>query len=436
MGSYILRKFAYGLLVLWGVITLVFAIFSINPGDPARMLLGQRVDEESLAKVRKELGLDLPFLKQYALYLNDVSPLSLHKKSPESSYIYLSDEKYSYQTLLPLGNAVVVAKWPYLRRSYQSRKQVTEIIREALPGTVVLALCAIVFALIFGIAGGIVAAVYKGSFIDGFSLFTAVLGMSAPSFFAAIIVSWLGGYLWAVQTSLPALPLVFTLGGFLLSLAPVKRGKNASAQQRSFVRSLSMALKGLVLGFGVQLANALVFALSGVSLIPGAEAALVLPGTGLNMTGSLYDVDIVEGEYLALQNLILPVITLGIRPLAVVVQLTRNAMLDVLSQDFIRTARAKGLSEYRVVLGHALRNALNPVVTAISGWFASMLAGAVFIEFIFNWKGLGLQVFTSLQNDDYPVVMGAVLVIAVTFVLINIAVDIIYGWLDPRIRLA
>lgn len=436
MGSYIVKKFAYGLLVLWGVITLVFAIFSINPGDPARMLLGQRVDEESLAKVRKELGLDLPFLKQYALYINDVSPLSVHKKSPESSYIYLSDEKYSYQTLLPLGNTVVVAKWPYLRRSYQSRKQVTEIIREALPGTVVLALCAIVFALIFGIAGGIVAAVYKGSFIDGFSLFTAVLGMSAPSFFAAIIVSWLGGYLWAVQTSLPALPLVFTLGGLLLSLAPVKRGKNATAQQRSFVRSLSMALKGLVLGFGVQLVNALVFALSGVSLIPGAEAALVLPGTGLNMTGSLYDVDIVEGEYLALQNLILPVITLGIRPLAVVVQLTRNAMLDVLGQDFIRTARAKGLSEYRVVLGHALRNALNPVVTAVSGWFASMLAGAVFIEFIFNWKGLGLQVFTSLQNDDYPVVMGAVLVIAVTFVLINIAVDIIYGWLDPRIRLA
>jgi peptide/nickel transport system permease protein len=128
------------------------------------------------------------------------------------------------------------------------------------------------------------------------------------------------------------------------------------------------------------------------------------------------------------------VITLGIRPLAIVIQLTRNALLEELAKDYARTARAKGLSELRVVFGHTLRNALNPVVTAVSGWFASMLAGAVFVEFVFNWKGLGLQVFQSLQNDDFPVVMGSVLVIAVTFVLINIAVDIIYALLGPRIR--
>ncbi|MFN2423505.1 MAG: ABC transporter permease, partial [Cryomorphaceae bacterium] len=308
------------------------------------------------------------------------------------------------------------------------RKQVTEIIREALPGTVVLALCAISFALVFGIAGGVVAAVYKGRFIDGFSLFAAVLGMSAPSFFAAIIISWLGGYVWAAQTSLPVLPIVFGVAALIISLA-VKKG-------RSGVKSVTFFIKGVLVGFGLQLLNAGIQSFWGISLVPGAGAALHLPGTGLNMTGSLYDVDIIEGEYLALHNLILPVITLGIRPLAVVVQLTRNALLDVLSQDYIRTARAKGLSEWKILIGHALRNAMNPVITAISGWFASMLAGAVFIEFIFNWKGLGLQVFTSLQNDDYPVVMGAVLVIAVTFVFINILVDIIYGWLDPRIRLA
>lgn len=428
MGSYIIRKLGYGLLVLWGVITLVFSIFSINPGDPARMLLGQRVDEKSLSAVRKELGLDLPMWKQYVLYLNDVSPVSVHRKSPEASHIYLNPEKYQFQTLLPLGNTVVVAKYPYLRRSYQSRKQVTEIIREALPGTVVLALCAISFALVFGIVGGVVAAVYKGRFIDGFSLFAAVLGMSAPSFFAAIIISWLGGYVWAAQTSLPVLPIVFGVAALIISLA-VKKG-------RSGVKSVTFFIQGVLVGFGLQLLNAGVQALWGISLVPGAGAVLHLPGTGLNMTGSLYDVDIIDGEYLALHNLILPVITLGIRPLAVVVQLTRNALLDVLSQDYIRTARAKGLSEWKILIGHALRNAMNPVITAISGWFASMLAGAVFIEFIFNWKGLGLQVFTSLQNDDYPVVMGAVLVIAVTFVFINILVDIIYGWLDPRIRLA
>ncbi len=428
MGGYIIRKLGYGLLVLWGVITLVFAIFSINPGDPARMLLGQRTDEAAVEAVRKELGLDLPFWKQYLLYLNDVSPVSVHKTGSPDSRIFADREKYTYRSLIPLGDVVVVAKQPYLRRSYQSRKQVTEIIGEAFPGTAILAVCAIVFALVFGITGGVIAAVHKDRFIDRFSVLSSVLGMSAPSFFSAIIISWLGGYVWAEQTALPALPAVFALAGLLLSFAGKKR--------RGFVRSLSFALKGLLVGLALLATDWTLRALLGVSLVPGAGTKILLPGTGLSMTGSLYDVDIIEGEYLALHNLILPVITLGIRPLAVVVQLTRNAMLDVLSQDYIRTARAKGLSEFRVITGHALRNALNPVVTAISGWFASMLAGAVFIEFIFNWKGLGLQVFTSLENDDYPVVMGAVLVIAVTFVMINILTDIIYGQLDPRIRLS
>lgn len=392
------------------------------------MLLGQRTDEASVEAVRRELGLDLPFWKQYLLYLNDVSPVSVHKTSPPESRIFADREKYSYRTLIPLGNVAVVAKKPYLRRSYQSRKQVTEIIGEALPGTVILAVCAIAFALVFGIAGGVIAAVHKGRFIDGFSVLSAVLGMSAPSFFSAIIISWIGGYLWTEQTALPAVPVVFALAALLISLP----GKN----DRSFVRTFSFAVKGLLIGCALLLVDAALHAAFGVSLVPGTDAKILLPGTGLSMTGSLYDVDIIEGEYLALHNLILPVITLGIRPLAVVVQLTRNAMLDVLSQDYIRTARAKGLSEFRVITGHALRNAMNPVVTAVSGWFASMLAGAVFIEFIFNWKGLGLQVFTSLQNDDYPVVMGSVLVIAVAFVLINILVDILYGRLDPRIRLS
>ncbi len=427
MSSYIIRKLAYGLLVLWGVVTLVFAIFSINPGDPARMLLGQRVDEASLNAVKKELGLDLPWGKQYLLYLNDVSPLSLHKTENQESHIYLSDIKYDYQTLIPMGSYALVAKVPYLRRSYQSRKQVSEIIAEALPGTVILAVCAILFALFFGIFIGVLSAVYKDRFIDRFSLFSAVLGMSAPSYFSAIIISWIGGYLWAAQVSLPVLPVVFAIMGLLLSFAGKAR--------KSGVRSVTFLLKGLLIGLGLQGIHLLLVSFFDLYLIPLAGNALHLPGTGLNMTGSLYDVDVFEGEYLALRNLILPVITLGIRPLAIVVQLTRNAMLDVLSQDYIRTARAKGLSENRVIYGHALRNALNPVVTAISGWFASMLAGAVFIEFIFNWKGLGLQVFQSLQNDDFPVVMGSVLVIAAAFVVINILVDILYGILDPRIRL-
>ena len=427
MVGYILRKLIYGIVVLWGVITLVFAIFSINPGDPARMLLGQRVDEESLAAVNRELGLDLPKGEQYLLYLNDISPISIHENENQESHLYLDADKYDYTALFSVGSSTIVLKYPYLRQSFQSRKPVADIIAEALPGTVILALFAISFALVFGILFGIISAVYKGSFLDNFALFSAVLGMSTPSFFAAIIFSWLGGYLWSVQMSLPVLPFVF----LLLGIAFTFFGKT----KLSGFRFVSNALKGFVLGLGLTLLGGAIQFLFGINIIPFSGTAFHLPGTGLNMTGSLYDVDVFTGEYLAMQNLILPVITLGVRPLAIVMQLTRNSLLEQFSQDYVRTARAKGLSEGRVIFGHALRNALNPVVTAISGWFASMLAGAVFIEFIFNWKGLGLQVFQSLQNDDYPVVMGSVLVIAAAFVLINILVDVIYGVLDPRIRL-
>ena len=109
-------------------------------------------------------------------------------------------------------------------------------------------------------------------------------------------------------------------------------------------------------------------------------------------------------------------------------------MLDVLSQDYIRTAKAKGLSKYNVVFKHALKNALNPVVTAISGWFAGLLAGAIFVEYIFGWKGIGREVVEALEKYDLPVVMGAVLVSALLFVVINVVVDIMYGILDPRVR--
>ena len=157
--------------------------------------------------------------------------------------------------------------------------------------------------------------------------------------------------------------------------------------------------------------------------------------TGLNMTGSLYEVDdFGDGKYIQWKNLILPALVLGIRPLAVVSQLMRNSLLEVLSLDYIRTARAKGLSEFSIIRKHALKNAMNPVITAISGWFASMLAGAVFVEFIFGWNGLGKEIVDALNTLDLPVIMGAVIVIASLFIIINIFVDLIYSWLDPKIR--
>lgn len=160
------------------------------------------------------------------------------------------------------------------------------------------------------------------------------------------------------------------------------------------------------------------------------------PYTGLNLTGSLFEIDEVTGErYLNIKNLILPAITLGIRPLAIITQLTRSSMLDVLQQDYIRTAYAKGLSRSKIIFRHALRNALNPVITAITGWFAELLAGAFFVEYIFGWKGIGKITVDALEKLDYPVVMGSVLLSACIFIAINILADVIYKAVDPRIRL-
>jgi ABC-type dipeptide/oligopeptide/nickel transport system permease component len=158
--------------------------------------------------------------------------------------------------------------------------------------------------------------------------------------------------------------------------------------------------------------------------------------TGLHITGSWFDIDSDGNKRLTLQNLVLPAITLGIRPLSIITQLTRSAMLDVLDQDFIRTAYAKGLSKRKVVWKHALRNALNPVVTAITGWFAELLAGAFFIEYIFGWKGIGKVTVNALEKLDFPVVMGSVLISATFFILVNILADILYGIIDPRVRIS
>ena len=359
MFRYIARRLLYGLLVVFGVVTIVFFLFNVLPGDPARMLMGQRADVSSVESIRKDLGLDKPVFTQYIHYLNDLSPVSIHNHQNPSSFWYLDKDKYApFQKVLHVseGKSIILKK-PYLRRSYQSKRKVTSILAEAFPKTILLAITAIAFAVIIGITIGVFSAIKKDGFFDKISLVFAVLGMSVPSFFAAIIIAWFFAYVLADYT-------------------------------------------------------------------------------GLNMVGNLYTVDdFGEGEYLSLKNLILPALTLGIRPLAIVVQLTRNSFLDVLSQDYIRTARAKGLSEKRIILKHALRNALNPVITAITGWFASLMAGAVFVEYIFDWKGIGVVIVDALEKYDFPVLMGTLLSISMVLVLINIFVDIIYAYIDPRVRL-
>lgn len=158
--------------------------------------------------------------------------------------------------------------------------------------------------------------------------------------------------------------------------------------------------------------------------------------TGLQVSGSVYGLDDFGDERYFWGNLILPAIALGIRPVAIITQLTRSAMLDVLAQDYIRTAKAKGLKYKTIVFKHALRNALNPVVTAVSGWFAALLAGAFFVENVFQFNGLGQVTVNALLTYDIPVVLGSVLFTASIFILVNILVDLLYVFIDPRVRVA
>ena len=358
MALYLIKKILYGILVAWGVITIVFFLFNILPGDPARMMVGQRADLSTLESIRKELCLDRPVPQQYLKYLNDLSFLSIHNPRSQESLIYLDEEQYAPCNILLHFSAsrVMVLKSPYLGRSFQSQNRVGTILIRALPNTFILALCSMLLAFFLGTFAGILAALKKDSVYDRSVLIISSLGMSLPSFFAAILIGWI---------------FAFKLQDF----------------------------------------------------------------TGLNLTGNIVEVDdLGEGLHLRLKNLVLPALTLGIRPLSVVVQLSRNSMLDVLSQEYIRTEKAKGLPFSRVLMKHALKNSLNPLVTAVSGWFASLMTGVIFVEYIFGWKGLGYVIVNALNNYDYPLVLGSVIMISLIFVVINILVDMIYARLDPRIQ--
>ncbi|PKP24703.1 MAG: ABC transporter permease [Bacteroidetes bacterium HGW-Bacteroidetes-2] len=356
MIGYLVNKIFYSILTLLGVVTIIFFLFTILPGDPASMMLGQNENPEQLAIIKKKYGFDQPISTQYGYYLNDLSPLSFHSKNPKE-YTFLSNGKYLATTLFSFANTAIVLKTPYFRESFQKNgKKVSQVIAETLPNTFVLAVSAIFIALAIGVFFGILSALVKDSWLDKSIQIFSTLGMSVPSFFSAILFAWLFGYVLHKYTN-------------------------------------------------------------------------------LNMTGSLYEVDdFGEGKYIQWKNLILPAVVLGIRPLAVVIQLMRNSLLEVLNQDYIRTAKAKGLNTFQIIQKHALKNSLNPVITAISGWFASMLAGAVFVEYIFGWNGLGKEIVDALNTLDLPIIMGAVIVIATMFIIINIFVDIIYGVLDPKIR--
>jgi len=344
------QRFVSGLLSLIFIVVLITGIIYMAPVDPATLSFGQQMSEKALELKQKELGLDKPIASQIILYLNDLSPISAYSNDSQK----LKD--LNHTSLLSLGNNSVVVKRPYFRESFQTGDSIWMMIKTAMPNTILLALFAMMIATVIGLLFGMIAALKKDTWIDGFIVAVSTLGYSVPSYVSAIILS-------------------------------------------------------LIFGFYLK------------------------DWTHLNMQGSLITLNDIGDEVTQWKNLILPSIALGVRPVAVITQISRNAMLDVLSKPYVLTARAKGMSLISMIKKHVFKNMMNPVVTTISGWFASLLAGAFFVESIFNYNGMGLLTVNALLNYDTPLLLGCIVVIAAIFILLNLLVDFIYVYLDPKIRL-
>lgn len=347
MLRFILSRITQGILIIWGIVTLLFVIF-YTLGDPVEYLVEEGADEQTKMNIRVKYGLDKPLGVQYLVYLNQLSPVGMLSQNDAPMNPHISFWKGEKQ--------IFGLKRPGMGLSFQTGRPVVDMLSDKMEGTVILALAAMLFAAIFGITLGVIASLKYGTKWDSLILSGSVIGISAPSFFMGVLIAWLFAVLW-----------------------------------RDY--------------------------------------------TGLNATGYIFEENVFsEGRTLVLRNLWLPALALGIRPLAVFIQLTRSSMLDALKADYVRTARAKGLSPFIVLFRHALRNALNPVLTSVTGWLASLLAGAFFIEYIFNWQGIGKLTIDALNTKDFPVIVGAAIFIGCIFVFVSIITDILYAVLDPRVK--
>jgi peptide/nickel transport system permease protein len=297
--------------VVWLVVSLVFLLIHLVPGDPIQMMLGEGATPADIGALRHQLGLDLPLHTQYIRYWSGV----LHGD---------------------LGNSI---------RLHDS---VSHLIAMRYPYTLALTLAALVLGLVLAVPAGILAAVERGRWIDQVLSVVSLFGLSVP----------------------------------VIALGPV-----------------------LILVFSIALGW--------------------LPVSGANAGGT----NSIDWRYL-----ILPSVAMGASLAAILTRMVRTAMLEELGQDYIRTARAKGLSETAVVYRHALPNALVPIVTLIGLQFGVLLAGAVVTEKIFSWPGLGRLVVDSIANRDYALVQGCLLSIGLTYVLVNLMTDVVYRWINPRMR--
>jgi dipeptide transport system permease protein len=316
-----------------GITMLAFFLIHLVPGDPIETMAGERgIDPARHEQLRQELGFDKPLLLQYGRYVGRV----LHGD---------------------LGRSIV------------THEAVLAEFAALFPATVELALCAMLFALFFGLPAGIVAAVRRNSIFDHGVMGVALTGYSMPIF-------W-----WGL--------LLILLFSVELDLTPVS---------------------GRI-----------------------AVQYFIEPVTGFLLIDALLSDD--RGAFVsAMSHMILPAIVLGTVPLAVIARMTRSAMLEVLGEDYIRTARAKGLPPYRVICVHALRNALIPIVTVIGLQIGVLFTGAILTETIFSWPGVGKWLIEAINRRDYPVLQGGTLLIGVVVMAVNLLVDLTYGLINPRIR--
>lgn len=333
IARFLMRRLMLIVLILFSVSFIVFGSVRLIPGDPAQIILGERATEESLNRLREQLGLNEPFFVQYGHYV-----LRIVKEGS-------------------LGDSIV------------TNNPVIEEIGQKLPATMELAFAAMFLATLIGVSSGILAAVYRNSWIDNLSMVGALTGVSMPIF-------WLGLVLMLIFSA--------TLGWVPLS------GRLNIITEIHPVTNFYL-IDSLLAGDGYAFLD-------------------------------------------AVHHLLLPAITLATVPTAIIARMTRASMLDVLEQDYVKTAYAKGLAKARVVLYHALKNAAIPITTITGLQLGLLLSGAVITETIFALNGLGAYIVGAVNARDFPVVQGCVLVFASTFVLINLLVDLSYFVLDPRIR--
>jgi peptide/nickel transport system permease protein len=278
--------------------------------------------------------------------------------------------------------------------SFRYGKPVTALLIERLPTTVELALAALLFAVLAGVPLGIISAVRRNSAVDVGTMLVANVGVSMPVFWLGLMLAYIFGLL---------------LKDTPFQLPP--SGRNSA---------------GVILPSLIETWN--------LDITSGPTHSALLFLSNLHLFNSF-----ITGNWAVfgdtLQHLILPAIALGTIPLALIARMTRSSLLEVLSQDYIRTARAKGLRERMVVVRHGLRNAMIPVITIIGLSLGALLGGAVLTETIFSLSGVGRMLFDAIQARDYAIVQGVTLVIAAIYVIINLLVDVTYAFLDPRVRL-